>query len=209
MTQAIWTHLGTCDTSTNCQGLGPGLEPDEIKVFDEYPVLIEARMSKEGLLTFESILEESLVRCMESVMNSRVKWFESLVEDWEPDCTHAQTGCQVKDHETGQWGPWVSTFNIPLLESIAHGHFFDRSFAPVNEDIENVRHDNNRCIKLLDEWKSKISSELPECQLEDIQERRRSNSGIPEQAKNCYIGSWKVRKTSRSSPNCIQTSRSQ
>ena len=113
-TQAIWTHLETCDRSTNCQGLGPGLETDVIKPFEEYPVLIEARMSKEGLLTFESILEESLVRCMESVMNSRVKWFESLVEDWGPDCTHAQTGCQVKDHETGQKVPWVSTFNIPL-----------------------------------------------------------------------------------------------
>ena len=156
VTQAIWAHLETCDTTTNCQGLGPGLEPDVIKPFDDYPVLIEARMSKEGLLTFESILEESLVRCMESVMNSRVKWFESLVEDLGPDCTHARTGCQVKDHETGEWVPWVSTFNIPLLESIASGHFFDRSFAPLNEDVENVRRDNNRCIKLLDQWKSKF-----------------------------------------------------
>ena len=158
VTQAIWTHLETCDTSTNCQGLGPGLETDVIKPLDEYPVLIEARMSKEGLLTFESILEESLVRCMESVMNSRVKWFESLVEDWGPDCTHARTGCQVKDHETGQWVPWVSTFNIPLLESIASGHFFDRTFAPVNEDIESVRRDNKQCLKLLEQWKSKFPS---------------------------------------------------
>ena len=94
VTQAIWTHLGTCDKTTNCQGLGPGLDPEEIKPFNEYPVLIEARMSKEGLLSFESILEESLVRCMESVMNSRVKWFESLVEDWGPDCNHARTGCK-------------------------------------------------------------------------------------------------------------------
>ena len=156
VTQAIWTHLETCDTTTNCQGLAPGLEPDVIKPFDEYPVLIEARMSKEGLLTFESILEESLVRCMESVMNSRVKWFESLVDDWGPDCDHANTGCQVKDHETGEWVPWVSTFNIPLLESIASGHFFDRSLAPVNEDIENVRRDNKRCLELLNQWKSKF-----------------------------------------------------
>ena len=138
------------------QGLAPGLEPDVIKPFDEYPVLIEARMSKEGLLTFESILEESLVRCMESVMNSRVKWFESLVDDWGPDCDHANTGCQVKDHETGEWVPWVSTFNIPLLESIASGHFFDRSFAPVNEDIASVRRDDKRCLELLNQWKSKF-----------------------------------------------------
>ena len=155
-TQAIWTHLGTCDRSTNCNGLGPGLDPDVTKPFEEYPVLIEARMSKEGLLTFESILEESLVRCMESVMDSRVKWFESLVEDWGPDCTHARTGCQVKDSETGQVGPWVSTFNIPLLESIASGHIFDRTFAPVNEDLERVRRDNKQCLSLLDQWKSKF-----------------------------------------------------
>ena len=156
VTQAIWTHLGTCDKTTNCQGLGPGLDPEEIKPFNEYPALIEARMSKEGLLSFESILEESLVRCMESVMNSRVKWFESLVEEWGPNCAHARTGCQVVDRDTGKTGPWVSTFNIPLLESVASGHFFDRSFAPVNEDIQQVRRDNERCLQLLKEWKSKF-----------------------------------------------------
>ena len=156
VTQAIWTHLGTCDKTTNCQGPGPGLDPEEIKPFDEYPVLIEARMSKEGLLSFESILEESLVRCMESVMNSRVKWFESLVEDWGPNCSHAQTGCQAWNHDTGKKEPWVATFNIPLLESIASGHFFDRSFAPVREDLAQVRRDNEQCLKLLEEWKSKF-----------------------------------------------------
>ena len=35
--------------------------PEDIKEFDLYPVLIEARLSKEGLLSFESILEEALV----------------------------------------------------------------------------------------------------------------------------------------------------
>ena len=192
VTQSIWTHLETCDATTNCQGLGPGLEPDDIKAFDTYPVLIEARMSKEGLLTFESILEESLVRCMESVMNCRVKWFEPLVEDWGPDCAHARFGCEIWNHESGEWWPWVSTFNIPLLESIASGHFFDRSFAPVDEDIDNVRRDNKRCMQLLDQWKVEFSSKLQQCQLEDIQERRRLNSGIPESAYNCCLGSWKV-----------------
>ena len=56
-TQSIWTHLETCDKTTHNAGLGPGLTSDDIKPFDEYPVLIEARLSQEGLLTFESILE--------------------------------------------------------------------------------------------------------------------------------------------------------
>ena len=46
--------------------------------------------------------------------------------------------------------------NVPLLESIASGHFFDRTFAPVNEDIHKVRKDNERCKELLDQWKSQF-----------------------------------------------------
>ena len=64
--------------------------------------------------------------------------------------------CEVWIHDLGKKGPWVSTFNIPLLESIASGHFFDRTFTPVTEDIEKVRHDNKRCLQLLEAWKSKF-----------------------------------------------------
>ena len=155
-TSAIWTHIDTCDERTNNAGLGPGITSDDIKPFEEYPVLIEARLSKEGLLSFDSILEESLVRCMESVMDQRVAFFESLATDWGPQCQHATKGYKVYSKETGNKEPWVSTFNIPLLESIASGHFFDRTFTPVNEDLERVRRDNARCIELLNQWKSQF-----------------------------------------------------
>ena len=155
-TQAIWTHLVTCDKVTHNDGLGPGLTSDDIKPFENYPVLVEARLSKEGLLSFDSILEESLVRCMESVMDSRVKCFESLVADWGPQCSHATKGCKIYSKDVGDRVPWVSTFNVPLLESIASGHFFDRTFAPVSEDIHKVRKDNERCKELLDQWKSQF-----------------------------------------------------
>ena len=118
-TQAIWTHLGTCDETTHNDGLGPGLTSDDIKPFEDYPVLIEARLSQEGLLSFDSILEESLVRCMESVMDSRVKCFESLAADWGPQGSHATKGCKIYSKDVGDNVPWVSTFNVPLLESIA------------------------------------------------------------------------------------------
>ena len=42
-------------------------------------------------------------------------------------------GCKIYSKEKATQVPWVSTFNIPLLESIASGHFFDRTFTPVNE----------------------------------------------------------------------------
>ena len=155
-TTPLWTHIESCDVRTNNAGLGPGMTPDDIKPFEDYPVLIEARLSQEGLLSFDSVLEESLVRCMESVMDHRVAFFESLATDWGPQCHQATAGCEIYSKEKGTQVPWVSTFNIPLLESIASGHFFDRTFTPVNEDLERVRRDNARCIELPNQWKSQF-----------------------------------------------------
>ena len=209
VTQAIWTHLGTCDKTTNCQGPGPGLDPEEIQPFGEYPVLIEARMSKEGLLSFESILEESLVCCMESVMNSRVKWFESLVEDWGPNCSHAQTGCQAWNHDSGKMEPWVATFNIPLLESIASGHFFDRSFAPVREDIKQVRRDNERCLKLLEEWKSKFPVNYKNNNLKILKKGEGLTQEFLIVPRTAVLGPGRFERHPRPPPNAIQVRRSQ
>ena len=72
-------------------GLGPGVTSEDVKPFEDYPVLIEARLSKEGLLSFDSILEESLVRCMESVMDQRVAFFRvpsCRLGTTMPTCNH-------------------------------------------------------------------------------------------------------------------------
>ena len=108
-TQAIWTHLGTCDETTHNAGLGPGLTSDDIKPFENYPALIEAELSRDRLLSFDSILEESLVRCVESVMDSRVECFESLVADWGQQCSHATKGCKIYSKDAVDKVPWVST----------------------------------------------------------------------------------------------------
>ena len=155
-TSAIWTHLGTCDQTTKCCGFGPGLLSELIMPFDQYPVLIEARMSEEGLLSFDSILEESLVRCMECVMSNRVNCFESLVANWGPECIQAQNGYMVYSAEEATKVPYNTAFNIPLLESIASGHIFDRTFAPPTEDLEQVRKDNRTCLELLAMWVSQF-----------------------------------------------------
>ena len=69
--------------------------------------------------------------------------------------------------------PWVSTFNIPLLESIASGHFFDRTFTPVNEDLERVRRDNARCLELLNQWKSQFPANYSNPNMKRSSERER------------------------------------
>ena len=184
-TQAIWTHLETCDWVTHNDGLGPGLASDDIKPFEDYPVLIEARLSKEGLLSFDSILEESIIRCMESVMDSRVKCFEALVSDWGPECTHATKGCEIYSKVQAKRVPWVSTFNLPLLQSIASGHFFDRTFAPLNEDIDKVRRDNERCMELLNQWKSQFPADY---QNANMQIYKKGEGLIPEFLKKPRSG---------------------
>ena len=155
-TSAIWTHLETCDRTTKCYGFGPGLTPEAIKPFVQYPVLIEARMSEEGLLSFDSILEESLVRCMECVMDNRVKCFESLVASWGPTSIQAENGYMTYSAEEGRKVPYNNAFNVPVLESIASGHIFDRTFAPPTENLEQVRKDNQKCLDLLAQWVSQF-----------------------------------------------------
>ena len=109
--------------------------PDAIKPFDQYPVLIEARMSEEGLLSFDSILEESLVRCMECLMDNRVQRSESLVENWGPTSIQAENGYMVYSAEDAKKVSYNTAFNVPLLESIASGH----TCAPPTEDLEQVQ----------------------------------------------------------------------
>ena len=146
----------TCDETTHCDGFGPGLVPEDIKEFDLSPVLIEARLSKEGLLSFESILEEAIVSCMESVMKCRVRCFEDLVNNWGPDGSQATEGYLAYSKEQEKMVPSVTTFNVPLLESIASGHIFDRTFASPNEVLEQLRKDNDRCMDLLQRWLNKF-----------------------------------------------------
>ena len=52
--------------------------------------------------------------------------------------------------------PYNTAFNVPLLESIARGHIFDRTFASPTEDLEKVRKDNRKCSELLDTWLSQF-----------------------------------------------------
>ena len=52
--------------------------------------------------------------------------------------------------------PSVTTFNVPLLESITSGHILDRAFATPNEVLDKVRKDNDQCMDLLQRWLNKF-----------------------------------------------------
>ena len=65
---ALWTHLTFCDASTQCDGMVPGLGSEHILPFDKTPKLIEARMTQEGLLSYDSITEDSVARIWECIL---------------------------------------------------------------------------------------------------------------------------------------------
>ena len=98
---------------------------------DETIQCIEGKRTHETWVIYPGRIPGSM---HESVMDSRVQFFESLAADWGPECSHATEGCKIYSKDAGAMVPWVSTFNVPLLESIASGHFFDRTFAPINEE---------------------------------------------------------------------------
>ena len=78
--------MTSCDEATQCEGFGPGIRQDDIIPFDRTPELIEARLTREGLLSYDSLIEESLTRAMECVLDHRVRIFKELCEDCGPDC---------------------------------------------------------------------------------------------------------------------------
>ena len=63
--------------------------------------------------------------------------------------------------------------------------FFDRTFTPVNEDLERVRQDNARCIELLNQWRSQFPENYSNPNLKLF----RKGEGLTEEAPNRGIGS--------------------
>ena len=88
--ESIWSHLTFCDASTQCDGLGPEIRANDILSFDKTPKIIEARMTREGLLIYDSIIDESVARAWECILDNRVCVFKELCEDWGPDCQIAK-----------------------------------------------------------------------------------------------------------------------
>ena len=81
-----------CDVCTTCVGLGLGIREDDIRPLEENPELIEARLSKEVVLSYDSNIEESLTRVFECILDKTVRVFTQLYNDWGPDSKQTREG---------------------------------------------------------------------------------------------------------------------
>ena len=59
---------------------------DDVRPFDHNPELIEAKLFKDGVLSYDSIIGESLTRVFECILDQRVRIFTELYDKWGPDC---------------------------------------------------------------------------------------------------------------------------
>ena len=155
---ALWSHLDECDKRTSCVGFGPGIHENDNRAFDQYPELIEARLSKDGVLSYDSIIEESLTRAFECILDQRVRVFTELYNNWGPDCEQAINGCTLS-HKNSDFYP--TKFNVPVLRSIGTGQIFDRNFTSPFEDYVKRVEDSKTCVELLDKWE-KLFDDKPE-----------------------------------------------
>ena len=121
-------------------------------VFDNYPELIEARLSKDGVLSYDSIVEESLTRVFECVLDQRVCIFTEMYEKWDPDCKIAQEGHLLALTPRIEGISQASSIFHSDLRSIATGQIFDRTFTSPFEVYEGRVKDSEKCMKLLDDW---------------------------------------------------------
>ena len=146
---AVWSDLDECDKCTTCVGFGPGIRANDISPFDQYPELIEARLSKAGVLSYDSIIEKSLTRVFEYVLDQRVRVYIDLYNKWGPDCEQATNGYTLST-KNKDFHP--TKFNVPLLRSIVTGQIFNRTFTSPFEEYETRVEDSKKCVELLNKW---------------------------------------------------------
>ena len=111
-------------------------------------------------MRYDSIIEESLTRALQCVLDQRVRIFKELCEDWSLECQIAKEGYTLFK-KAKSFHP--TKFNVPLLRSIATGHIFDRTFASPNEDYEPQVRESKECVQYLEEGlkKHEGNPELP------------------------------------------------
>ena len=112
-------------------------------------------MTREGLLTYDSIIEESVARAWECILNNRVRVFKELCEDWGPDCKIAQEGLFIQHKEYGKMHH-PSRFNEQLLRCVATGMIVDCTFAMPDEDSQTRLAESKQCVQYLDKWLKKF-----------------------------------------------------
>ena len=142
-------------------------------------------MTREGLLTYDSIIEESIARVWECMLDNRVCVFKELCEDGGPDCQIAKEGLFVEHKEHGKMH-FPSRFNEQLLRCVATGMIVDRTFAVPDKNYQKRPNESKQCVKYLDKWLKKYSRKARKIQIS----KYRQGGGLQEPTKGVSAKSY-------------------
>ena len=100
--------------------------------------LIEAQLTKEGMLAYESIAEASIAGFQEMILFQRRAYFDALIQRYSPKQLEREKG--------------VVNFSYPLMHMIATGQLFEPYLYHPDADVDERRQESDYCLKRLAEW---------------------------------------------------------
>ena len=100
--------------------------------------LIEAQITREGMLAYESITEASLAGFQEMILYKRREYFDTL---------HSRYNPAVLAQEAG-----VINFCYPLMQVIATGQLFEPYVYHSTASGEDRRRESEYCLETLEAW---------------------------------------------------------
>ena len=100
--------------------------------------LIEAQLTREGMLAYESITETSIAAFQEMILYKRREYFDTLISRYNPATLAKEKG--------------AVNFSYPLMHMIATGQLFDPYIYHPNADGDDRRRESKYCLDKLGEW---------------------------------------------------------
>ena len=141
--QSLWSHSGSCMqnmmyTTVGDKHITPLRIPGDYHPNMDHLELIEAQITKEGMLAYESITEASLAGYQEMILFKRREYFDALHTRYNPVMLSKEQG--------------VVNFCYPLMHMIATGQLFEPYvYHPTASGVER-RQESEYCLQRLEEW---------------------------------------------------------
>ena len=104
----------------------------------EHVDLIEAQLTKEGMLAYESIAEASIAAFQEMILYKRRTYFDTLISRYNPSSLAKEKG--------------VINFSYPLMHMIASGQLFEPYLYHPEANGDDRRMESLYCLQKLEEW---------------------------------------------------------
>ena len=141
--QSYWSHTNNCMNQKMYIQVGdkyhtPLQIPGTYHPNMDHVDLIEAQLTKEGMLAYESLAEASIAGFQEMILYMRRLYFDTLISRYNPGALAKEKG--------------VVNFSYPLMHMIATGQLFEPYLYHPDANVEDRRLESQYCLQRLDEW---------------------------------------------------------